>query len=72
MTGGRFLRCPTTEAHALHLANLKRLATADAVGEYLSELRRREGSFLARWVRDDFAVSWAATQRAQRKKAGPA
>ena len=67
MTSRRLLRCPTTEAYAAHIAHLKQLASSDAVAAYLADLRRREGLFLAKWVRDDFATQWAAMQRKVRK-----
>lgn len=51
-----------TEAHHLHLENLKGKRSMDQVKEYIAEVHRTEGPFYAKWLRDDYAA-WRMESR---------
>lgn len=56
---------PATEAHALHMETMKRLRTRQERAEYVEGVKRAEGAFAAKWLRDDFAAWWSSQQRAK-------
>lgn len=59
------MRCPATEWHALHLANLKAMAGQENRTRrqvYIGLCFAFNNKLIARWVRDDFAA-WYAGQR---------
>lgn len=56
---------PTTQAHDLHMANLKRTRSRQERTEYIERVRAAEGPFAAKWLQDDFAAWWQKGSRPQ-------
>lgn len=54
------LRNPATEAHELHMLNLRRIATTQGRREYIDGVDRAEGRFAAKWIRDELLAQFEA------------